>query len=58
MNPTTLAAPFDRENSPVEARRISPEPIEGYVLEPWSGLYQETDVAYQARIHDSRTVSA
>jgi hypothetical protein len=51
MDPTTQDAPFASESQPVDVRRVSPEPIEGYVLDPWSGLYQETEATYQNRLH-------
>lgn len=33
-----------------EIRRASAEPADGYVLEPWSGLYLETEIAYRNRV--------
>ncbi|MBE1160755.1 hypothetical protein [Dyella acidiphila] len=33
-----------------DLRRVSPDPVEGYVLNPWSGLYQESELAYQDRL--------
>ena len=49
MDPTTLDAPIASAEHP-HARRVSPDPAEGYVLDPWSGLYRETDTAYQSRL--------
>ncbi|WP_267220929.1 hypothetical protein [Dyella silvae] len=50
MDPMTLNAPIASEQQPIDTRRVSPDPIEGYVLDPWSGLYQETEVTYQHRL--------
>jgi hypothetical protein len=58
MDPTTLDAPFASESQPVDVRRVSPDPIEGYVLDPWSGLYQETETTYQHRLQANLAVSA
>ncbi|MGO4502863.1 MULTISPECIES: hypothetical protein [unclassified Dyella] len=56
MDPMTLDAPFAGEE--LHARRVSPEPAEGYVLDPWSGLYTETEAAYQSRLQASPTLIA
>lgn len=48
MEPTTLDAPIASAEHP-HARRVSHEPIDGYVLDPWSGLYTETDALYRSR---------
>lgn len=50
MDPMTMNAPFASEQQPIDTRRVSPDPIEGYVLDPWSGLYQETEATYQHRL--------
>lgn len=51
MDPTMLELPpANTVDQDAEARRISSEPAEGYVLEPWSGLYLETDFAYKNRL--------
>jgi len=47
MNPHVLDP--NAEQDP-EIRRTSAEPVEGYVLEPWSGLYVETEPAYRSRL--------
>ena len=47
MNPHVLDP--NAEQNP-EIRRASAEPLEGYVLEPWSGLYVETELAYRNRL--------
>lgn len=41
--------PMNADQDP-ELRRVSAEPVEGYVLEPWSGLYVETEAAYKSRL--------
>lgn len=41
--------PTNADQDP-ELRRVSAEPKEGYVLEPWSGLYVETEAAYKSRL--------
>jgi hypothetical protein len=41
MKSTSLDAMFDRVEPRFDVRRMSPDPLEGYVLDPWSGLYQE-----------------
>jgi hypothetical protein len=51
MHPTTLDAPFDVEEQRRDVRRVSQEPLDGYVLDPWSGLYQETEAMYRDRLH-------
>jgi len=52
MDPTTLDAPFASAEHP-HARRVSHDPMEGYVLDPWSGMYTETEAAYQSRVQSS-----
>ncbi|GLQ95157.1 hypothetical protein GCM10007901_41120 [Dyella acidisoli] len=50
MNPMILdLTPANADQDP-EIRRVSAEPVEGYVLEPWSGLYVETEPAYRSRL--------
>lgn len=50
MDPTMLDLPPTNVDQNAEARRVSTEPAEGYVLEPWSGLYLETEAAYKSRL--------
>jgi len=50
MDPMTLDAPIASADY---ARRMSEEPAEGYVLDPWSGLYRETDATYHHRLQSS-----
>jgi hypothetical protein len=50
MKSTSLDAMFDRVEPRFDVRRMSPDPLEGYVLDPWSGLYQETETAYRDRL--------
>ena len=52
MDPMTLDAPIASAEHP-HARRVSADPAEGYVLDPWSGLYRETDATYQNRLQSS-----
>lgn len=49
MDPTTRDVLFDSAEQPEDIRRVSLSPVDGYVLDPWSGLYQETEAAYQKR---------
>lgn len=50
MDPTMFDLPPTNVDKNAEARRVSTEPCEGYVLEPWSGLYLETEAAYKNRL--------
>ncbi|WP_324145773.1 hypothetical protein [Dyella sp.] len=50
MDPTMYDLPLSHVDEDPEARRISTEPAEGYVLDPWSGLYLETELAYKNRL--------
>jgi hypothetical protein len=50
MDPMILDLPPTDADQDPEIRRVSPEPAEGYVLEPWSGLYVETEAAYRSRL--------
>ena len=50
MDPTTLDAPFEMAEQRRDVRRVSQEPLHGYVLDPWSGLYQETEATYRVRL--------
>ena len=50
MERTPLDASFIGDEPHPHARRVSPEPADGYVLDPWSGLYTETESAYQNRL--------
>ena len=56
MDPMTLDAPI--ASGEYDARRVSPEPADGYVLDPWSGLYRETDATYHGRLQSSPTLCA
>lgn len=55
MDPMTLDAPIAGDE---HARLVSPEPVEGYVLDPWSGLYTETEAAYRSRLQSSPALLA
>lgn len=55
MKPTSLDALLDHAEPRFDLRRVSPDPLEGYVLDPWSGLYQETELAYRDRLRSSET---
>lgn len=50
MDPMMLDLPLTNDDQDPEIRRVSTEPAEGYVLEPWSGLYVETEMAYRGRL--------
>lgn len=50
MPPTMFDLPPSHMDPTGEARRVSTEPAEGYVLDPWSGLYMETEGAYKSRV--------
>jgi hypothetical protein len=50
MDPTMFDLPPTHVDQDTEARRVSTEPAEGYVLEPWSGLYLETEMAFKSRL--------
>lgn len=50
MDPMTLDAPLAATATQPDAPRVSPEPLDGYVLNPWSGLYQESLQTYQNRL--------
>lgn len=49
MDPTTLDVLFDSAEQAEDIRRVSLGPVDGYVLDPWSGLYQETEDTYRQR---------
>lgn len=51
MDTTTLHTPFDSSEQRHDVRRVSEEPLDGYVLDPWSGLYQETEATYRNRLN-------
>jgi hypothetical protein len=53
MDPATLDTPFASEESFSSTLRTSDEPVEGYVLDPWSGLYRETEATYRSRLQTS-----
>jgi hypothetical protein len=57
MNSTTLETRWV-DAAQQDDRRVSPEPMEGYVLNPWSGLYQETEATYRSRLEPSPALSA
>lgn len=50
MNPTIHDLSATNLDQDTEAPRVSTEPVEGYVLEPWSGLYVETEIAHKNRL--------
>ncbi|WP_158543254.1 hypothetical protein [Dyella psychrodurans] len=50
MDPTTLVALVASAEPYEDGKRVSFEPLDGYVLNPWSGLYQETDATYVNRL--------
>jgi hypothetical protein len=50
MDPTTLDALVASAEQYENAKRVSFEPLDGYVLNPWSGLYQESDATYVHRV--------
>lgn len=50
MDPMILDLPATNADQDPELRRVSAEPVEGYVLEPWSGLYVEAEAAYKSRL--------
>lgn len=50
MDSTTLDALFANAAQGHDDRRVSHEPRDGYVLNPWSGLYQETEATYRSRL--------
>ena len=58
MKSTSLDAMFEHVEPRFDIRRMSPEPLEGYVLDPWSGLYQETETAYRDRLRASDATPA
>lgn len=54
MDPTTLDTPFASEQQVAQTLRTSTEPVEGYVLDPWSGLYRETEATYRHRLQSTQ----
>ena len=50
MDPIMLDLPSTNDDQDPDIRRVSAEPVDGYVLEPWSGLYVETEAAYKRRL--------
>ncbi len=58
MDPMTLDAPFEIAERRQNMRRVSQEHLDGYVLDPWSGLYQETETAYRDRLDAEEVVAA
>jgi hypothetical protein len=58
MKSTSLDAMFDHVEPRFDVRRMSPDPMEGYVLDPWSGLYQESEVTYRDRLRFHETSAA
>lgn len=57
MYSKTLDAPTTHFEQHPDAKRVSPEPRDGYVLDPWSGLYQETEATYRHRLQASEPLS-
>lgn len=58
MNSTSLDSLLDTVEPRDDIRRVSAEPRDGYVLNPWSGLYQETEAAYRERLRIAEALSA
>ena len=58
MKPTSLDALWDSVESRQDVRRTSPDPLDGYVLDPWSGLYQETESTYRDRLRTAEALPA
>lgn len=58
MNSTRLDSLLDSVQPRDDVRRVSAEPHDGYVLNPWSGLYQETEAAYRDRLRMAEALSA
>jgi hypothetical protein len=58
MYPTTVDMPIASEENHPNVRRVSAEPTEGYVLDPWSGLYRESESTYQSRLQAAPPLSA
>lgn len=58
MNSTSLDSLLDTVEPREDIRRVSAEPRDGYVLNPWSGLYQETEAAYRDRLRIAEALSA
>ncbi|WP_165418459.1 hypothetical protein [Dyella amyloliquefaciens] len=53
MDTATLDTPFASEEQFPSTLRTSAEPVDGYVLDPWSGLYRETEATYRNRQQSS-----
>jgi hypothetical protein len=58
MQATRLDSLLDNVEPRHDLRRVSAEHVEGYVLDPWSGLYQETETAYRDRLRIAEALSA
>jgi hypothetical protein len=58
MNSTSLDVLLDSVEPRDDVRRVSAEPRDGYVLDPWSGLYQETEGAYRDRLRIAEALLA
>jgi hypothetical protein len=58
MPSTSLDSLLDTIEPRHDLRRVSAEPLDGYVLDPWSGLYQESEAAYRDRLRIAEALSA
>jgi len=58
MHSMSLDSLLDSVEPRDDVRRVSAEPRDGYVLDPWSGLYQETEAAYRDRLRIAEALSA
>jgi hypothetical protein len=58
MNPLSLDSLLDNVEPRGDVRRVSAEPVDGYILDPWSGLYQETESTYRDRLRIADALSA
>jgi hypothetical protein len=58
MQSTRLDSLLDSAQLHPDVRRVSPEPMDGYVLDPWSGLYQESESVYRDRLRIAEALSA
>jgi DMSO/TMAO reductase YedYZ molybdopterin-dependent catalytic subunit len=58
MKSTSLDSLLDHVEPRDDVRRVSADPVEGYVLDPWSGLYKETEATYRDRLRIAEALSA
>jgi hypothetical protein len=58
MKSTSLDSLLDSVEPRQNVRRTSPDPLDGFVLDPWSGLYQETESTYRDRLGIPEALSA